>query len=188
MLAALAGGRGQRFVLWSRIPAAGEPLSLPLPAWALGALAAAAIVAGAALRFAALDSVPEPMWVDDVSLIRPALALRGAPADFANAVRAAPFGVPKPYGSVGVLYLEGYRAVLRLWGATVFGVRLPSALAGAASLVTAALLGRALLPAGGGALAALILAGLRWHLILSRWGWNAIVHAGPRRPTSLPAP
>jgi ABC-type nitrate/sulfonate/bicarbonate transport system permease component len=59
----------------------------------------------------------------------------------------------------------------------VFGVRFPSALAGAASLVTAALLGRALLPSGGGALAALILAGLRWHLILSRWAWVMIVLA-----------
>ncbi len=83
----------------------------------------------------------------------------------------------RPYGSVGVLYLEGYRALLRLSGTTVLGVRLPSALAGAASLVTAALLGRALLPAGGGMLAVLVLAGLRWHLILSRWAWNMIVLA-----------
>jgi hypothetical protein len=179
VLAALAGGAAAgAFVLWSRIPAAGEPLRpLPLPAWALGVLAAAAIVTGAALRFAALDSVPETLWIDDVSLIRPALALRGAPSDFANAVRAAPFGVPKPYGSVGVLYLEGYRAALRLWGTTVFGVRFPSALAGVASLVTAALLGRALLPSGGGALTALVLAGLRWHLILSRWAWVMIALA-----------
>src|SRR5262249_29436842 len=159
-------------------PAAGAPLRpLPLSAGLLGALTAAAIVAGAALRFAALDRVPEAMWIDDVSLIRPALALTGAPSDFADALRPAPFGVPRPYGSVGVLYLEGYRAVLHLWGTTVFGVRFPSALAGVASLVTAALLGRALLPSGGGALAALILAGLRWHLILSRWAWVMIVLA-----------
>jgi hypothetical protein len=39
------------------------------------------------------------------------------------------------------------------------------------------LLARALLPRGGGALAALVLAGLRWHLLLSRWAWNAIVLA-----------
>jgi hypothetical protein len=45
------------------------------------------------------------------------------------------------------------------------------------SLVTGTLLARALLPPGGGALAALILAGLRWHLILSRWAWNMIVLA-----------
>jgi hypothetical protein len=179
VLAALAGAAAAAaFLLFRRIPAAGAPLCpLPLPAWTLGALAAAAIVAGAALRFVALDRVPEAMWVDDVSVIRPALALRGAASDFADAIRAAPFGVSRPYGSVGVLYLEGYRAALRLWGTTVFGVRFPSALAGVASLVTAALLGRALLPSGGGALAALILAGLRWHLILSRWAWVMIALA-----------
>ncbi len=179
VLAALAGGAAAgAFLLWSRIPSASAPLRpLPLSAGALAALTAAAILSGAALRFAALDRVPAVMWIDDVSLIRPALALRGAPSDFVDAVRPAPFGVAHPYGSVGVLYLQGYRAALRLWGTTVFGVRFPSALAGAASLVTAALLGRALLPAGGGALAALILAGLRWHLILSRWAWNMIVLA-----------
>ena len=126
---------------------------------------------------AALARVPEALWVDDLSLIQPALQLEGAPSDFADAIRATPYGVPRPYGSIGVLYLEGYRAALRLSGTTVLGVRLPSALAGAASLVTAALLGRALLPAGGGMLTALILAGLRWHLILSRW---ALQHDRPR--------
>ncbi|MEP6994164.1 MAG: glycosyltransferase family 39 protein [Acidobacteriota bacterium] len=177
--AALAGGLAAgAFLLWSRMPSASAPLSpLPLRRGAVTALAAAAIVAGAALRFAALARVPEVLWVDDLSLIRPALALRAAPADFADATRVVPFGVAKPYGSVGVLYLEGYRACLRLFGTTVFGVRFPSALAGAVSLVTAALLGRALLPEGGGALAALILAGIRWHLILSRWAWNMIVLA-----------
>lgn len=177
--AALAGGvAAAGFLLWSRIPAAGEPLPpLALSAGTRAAVATAAILAGAALRFAALDSVPEPLWVDDVSLIRPALALRARPADFADATRDAPYGVAKPFGSVGVLYLQAYRASLRLWGTTVFGVRFPSALAGTVSLVTATLLGRALLPAGGGALAALILAGLRWHLILSRWAWVMIALA-----------
>ena len=175
--AALAGGlAAAAFLLWSRIRASAQPLEpLPLRRATLAALLAAAILAGVTLRFVALARVPELLWVDDVSLIRPALELRGRPADFANATRPAPYGVAKPFGTVGVLYLEGYRAALSLFGTTVFGVRFPSALAGAASLVTAALLGRALLPAGGGMLAALILAGLRWHLILSRWAWNMIV-------------
>jgi hypothetical protein len=56
-------------------------------------------------------------------------------------------------------------------------VRFVSAAAGVLSLVTALALGRALLPKGGGALAALALAGMRWQLLLSRWGWNAIVLA-----------
>jgi hypothetical protein len=74
-----------------------------------------------------------------------------------------------------VLYLEAYRAALLLFGTTVFGVRFLSAAAGVLSIATAMALGRALLPRGGGALAGLAVAGMRWHLILSRWAWNAIV-------------
>jgi hypothetical protein len=175
----LAGGAAATlFFAWARTPAATEPLApLPLRRATLIALSLAAVVVGTALRFWDLARVPEVLWVDDLSLIRPALELGGAPSDFADAIRATPYGVPRPYGSIGILYLEGYRAALRLSGTTVLGVRLPSALAGAASLVTAALLGRALLPAGGGMLTALILAGLRWHLILSRWAFNMIVLA-----------
>ncbi len=178
-VAATAGAAAAAlFLAWARTRAAAEPLApLPLRRATLVGIAVAALAAGAGLRFWELQRVPEPLWVDDLSLIRPALELSGAPADFADSVRATPFGVRRPYGSIGVLYLEGYRAILRLSGTTVLGVRLSSALAGTASLVTAALLGRALLPAGGGMLSALVLAGLRWHLILSRWAWNMIVLA-----------
>ena len=177
--AGAAGALGAAvFFAWARTRAAAEPLApLPFRGATLAALTLAAVTGGTALRFYELERIPEALWVDDLSLIQPALELTGAPRDFEDAIRATPYGVERPYGSVGVLYLEGYRAALRVAGTTVLGVRLPSALAGAASLVTAALLGRALLPAGGGMLAALVLAGLRWHLILSRWGWNMIVLA-----------
>jgi hypothetical protein len=177
---AAAGGAGvavsAALFLWSRTRAVREALpGLPLSAGALLLLAAAALLAGAAARFAALDRLPAALWVDDVSLIVPALSLQGGPRDFADPVRGVPFGLPQPYGSVGVLYLELYRAALLAFGTTVFGVRFLSAAAGVLSIATAMALGRALLPRGGGALAGLAVAGMRWHLILSRWGWNAIV-------------
>ena len=149
--------------------------AVPFSRSSLAGLAVAAFLAGTVLRLAFLEEVPFPLWTDDVSLIPAARALTGRPADFANAIRPAPFGVAKVYGTVGVLYLELYRASLSLFDSTVLGVRLPSALAGIASLATAALLGRELLPRGGGALTLLALAGLRWHLILSRWAWVAVV-------------
>jgi hypothetical protein len=165
-------------LLWGRTRAVREDLPrLPLSAGAIVLLAAAALSAGAAARFAALDRLPAVLWVDDVSLIVPALSLHGGLRDFADPVRGVPFGLPRPYGSVGVLYLELYRASLLLFGTTVFGVRFLSAAAGVLSIATAMALGRALLPRGGGALAGLVVAGMRWHLILSRWGWNAIVLA-----------
>ena len=149
-----------------------EPL--PLAPGALAAIAIAAVLAGSFLRLAGLDRVPVPLWVDDISLAPPTLELKGTWSDFADTIRPAPYGVSKPFGTVGVLYLEVRRAALELAGVSVLGVRLPAALAGCASIVTAGLLGRALLPAGGGALAALALSGMRWQLILSRWGWVAM--------------
>ena len=154
-----------------------EPVPLALARSSLIALAAVAILAGATLRVAGLASIPGPLWIDDLSEIAPALALRGAASDFAIWSYPVPFVPGEAGGSVGTLYLELYRASLSLFGTTVAGVRAPSALAGIVSLVTASLLGRALLPRGGGALTGLVLAGLRWHLILSRWAWNAIVLA-----------
>lgn len=176
--AAAGGLAGGLFFLWSRSRFSPDPPErLPFRRATLVLVALCAFAAGAFFRFARLDTVPVPLWVDDVSLIAPTLALEGSWHDFANAIRPAPYGVAEPFGSVGVLYLELYRACLKLAGATVFGVRLPSALAGTISVATAMLLGKTLLPRGGGALAGLALAGLRWNLILSRWGWNAIVLA-----------
>lgn len=177
--AACAGGlTAAAFLLLARRLSNGlSPVPLPIRGGALAAIAAAAIGLGTLARFVALERLPPSLWIDDISLINPALELKGVPGDFANAIRPAPSGVPKTYGSVGVLYLELYRGALLLFGTTVFGVRFLSAAAGVASLLTALALGRALLPRGGGTLAALILAGLRWSLLLSRWGWNAVVLA-----------
>ncbi len=152
-----------------------EPLALSKRS--LGGLALLALILGALFRFAALERLPSSLWIDDLSLVTPALELRGAPSDFVNAIRPAPYGVEKPYGSVGVLYLEGYRAALSKFGTTVLGVRFLAAAAGVCSIGTVYLLGRMLLPSGGGALAALAFAALRWNLLNSRWGWNAVVLA-----------
>jgi len=164
------------FSLWARTRPAKEPLaSLPIPTAALAALALAVLALGALARFAQLESLPAPLWVDDLSLIEPALALGGKLSDFGDPVRPSPYGTPTPYGTVGVLYLELYRAALLFFGTTVFGVRFLSAAAGVLSIATAMALGRELLPRGGGVPTGLAVAGMRWHLILSRWGWNAFV-------------
>jgi hypothetical protein len=154
-----------------------EAVPLPFQPRSLALFSAGAVVLGTAVRFAALGRIPDSLFLDDVSLIDPTLALAGSWGDFADAIRPVPFGVPKLFGTVGVVYLEAFRQALRAFGTTVFGLRFLSAFAGAASIVTAGLLARSLLPRGGGTLAAVALAGLRWHLILSRWGWNMIVLA-----------
>jgi hypothetical protein len=175
---AVAAFAGAGLLLWARRPASAlPPAPLPLSRRALAAIAGAALLIGTVVRFAGLSRTPDVLFLDDVSLVPPTLALSGSLGDFSDAIRPVPFGVKKLFGTVGVLYLEAFRASLMAFGTTVFGLRFLSAAAGALSLVTAGLLARSLLPRGGAALAVLALAGLRWHLILSRWGWNMIVLA-----------
>ncbi len=165
--AALAG----IFSIWAGSRSAREDLSpIPFRRTTLVLLAGAAIAAGAVLRLAALDRVPWPVFIDESSFIAPALQLEGRWCDFRDSIRPAPYRA-KPFTMVGVLFLEGLRLSLRHFGATVYAVRIPAAVGSAVSIVTAGLLGWMLLPAGGGALAAITLAGLRWHLNLSRWAW-----------------
>jgi hypothetical protein len=164
------------FRLWSRTELARSQLApLPFRRGTLVALTAAALLSGVALRGAWIASLPIPFLEDEVNLIGPSLALSGTSRDFADAIRPIPYGRKDPHEVVGVLYMRLLRTCLRASGATIVGLRLPSLLGGALSLVTAGLLGRALLPAGGGALTVLVLAGLRWHAILSLSGWQSIL-------------
>lgn len=145
----------------------------PLSRTALVTISVVAVVTGTFLRIAWLAD-PPPLFSDEVTLISPTLALEASLRDFLPPYRGVPYGIEKPWGSVGVVYLEVFRGALRTFGVNAAGLRVTSVFGGVASLLTAALLARALLPAGGGALAALVLAGLRWHLIMSSWGWVAI--------------
>ena len=170
--AAAAGG----FFLWSRswltaVPPGALPFSRRGTVW----LAAVALCAGVFLRAVWLAAFPIPFIEDEINLVAPTLALSGTWRDFSDAIRPIPYGVADPHMMIGVLYMKLFRLSLEQFGATMTGVRMLSFCGGVLSLATAALLGRALLPRGGGALTVLVLAGLRWHLILSRWGWHSIV-------------
>jgi hypothetical protein len=168
------------FAWFEETQAARDPLEpLPFRRRTLAALTLAAVAAGTALRFADLAGRPPSSLLDDLTLIAPTLELNGSFRDFLRPLRAAPYGVEKPFATVGVLYLELSRWSLGLWGTTLTGIRFPAAFAGSLSILTGALLGRTLLPRGGGTLAALILAGLRWHLIVSSWSWAVAIVVVP---------
>jgi len=110
--AAVGGLAAGALLFWSRTSLARRPLEpLPLSASALALLAVSAVLLGTLLRFVALERLPNVLWLDDVSLIAPTLEFRGEVSDFRDAVRPAPYGVPRPYGSVGVLYLTTVTAV-----------------------------------------------------------------------------
>lgn len=172
--AAVLAAAGFRLFASSRL--ARERLeALPLSKGVLAAVAAAALLVGIAARAVWIGSLPIPFLEDEVNLITPALALSGTPRDFADSIVAIPLGRKDPHEMIGVAYLELLRSSLRAFGATVTGLRLPSVLGGALSLVTAGLLGRSLFPAGGGTAAVLVLAGLRWHVVLSLSGWHSVL-------------
>ncbi len=182
-LGAVAAGAAvaYRAFAWFEGTRAGrDPLeALPFRRGTLVALTLAAVVAGTALRFADLAGRPPSSLLDDLTLIAPTLELDGSFRDFLRPLRAAPYGGGKAFATVGVLYLELSRWSLGLWGTTLTGIRFPAALAGSLSILTGALLGRTLLPRGGGTLAALVLAGLRWQLIISRWSWAVAIVVVP---------
>jgi len=173
--ATIAGGlTAAALSRWSGARAlAGDLPALPLSRLALVPIGGAALAAGALARFLWLDRLPPVLWVDELVPIAPALGLRGAWSDFHDAIRV--LAIDRPIHAMsGVAYLELYRVSLKVFGVTVEGIRFPSAAAGVLSLITGACLGRALLPRGGATLTLLVLAGLRWHVIFSRWGWNAM--------------
>lgn len=165
------------FFLWSRTNRSSDPLEpIPLRRKTLCLVTLAALIFGVMVRFVWLDRVPPTIWTDEIVPVRPSLALKGNWHDLADAVRMLP-GDGGGYAVAGVLYLEAYRYMLHSFGTTLFAIRFPGALAGALSLVTAMLLARALLPRGGATVAGLVLAGLRWQLILSRFAWNVMALA-----------
>ncbi len=174
--ATAGGAAGALFLLWSRSRLAAPVLRrFPASPRTTTSIAVAALAVGVFLRVAFLGRLPIPFTNDEVNLITPALELTGTLRDFANSIRGIPYGVPDPHEMMGVAYLYLLRASLGVFGPTVVGLHAVSALGGVLSLFTAAALGRALLPRGGAALTCLVLAGLRWHLILSLRGWHAIV-------------
>jgi len=166
---------GTIVLLRGRPAMADPPPALELSRTALGLLAAISLLLGAAIRLRALEQIPFSLFHDELLLLPATLELTGGAGDFRDSIRTVLDDAGRSSGSVGVLYLEAFRAMIAVFGTTVLGVRMLSAAGGLLSLATGTLLGAAFLPAGGATLAAAILAGLRWHLILSRWGWNMIV-------------
>jgi len=174
--AAAGGAAAGLFRLWSHTPGAARRLLLfPASPRATALIAFGALTIGILLRIAFIGRLSIPFTDDEVTLITPALALTGTLRDFANSILGVPYGAPNPHAMMGVLYLYLLRGSLAIFGPTVVGLRSLSALGGVLSLFTAAALGRALLPRGGAALTCLVLAGLRWHLILSLRGWHTIL-------------
>jgi len=175
---AFAGGLAAGgFLLWQRLRAVRNPAPpLPFRRATLAAVAVAALIFGASVRLAWLDRIPSAVWYDEIAAVHPMPTLSGRWTDFRDALRAMPYDDP-PRTAAGVLYLEFFRCVWNAVGPGMTALRLPGALEGILSLVTAYLLARRFLPKGGATVAILVLAGLRWQIIMARFGWNTLALA-----------
>jgi hypothetical protein len=164
------------FFLWSRTPAStADTQPLPLSRNTLRLIAGTALCFGVLARFAWLDSIPPTLWIDELAPVRPSLALKGNVADLADPIRMMRISTDSSsYTVTSVVQLEAYRFLLHRLGTTILSIRFPAALAAALLLLTTMLLARTLLPQGGAAVAGVILAGLRWQLIMGRFAWNVL--------------
>lgn len=115
------------------------------------------------LRTYRIDSIPPGIYVDETNGALDALYINEGRSD-------SPFGLGW-YGTPnGYLYYMG--GVFKLFGATWAGLKFASLLPAILTIPAVYLVGRLLFGPGAALAAMLIMAVSRWHLSMSRWGWN----------------
>ncbi|HET92370.1 MAG TPA: hypothetical protein ENN99_16770 [Chloroflexi bacterium] len=154
------------FVPAFSIPAAGARLSGWLRAHWLEVVGIAALLAATLLvRAVGLEHIPANLGGDEGTQGVAALELMGPP--LGNPFSTGWFGVP-------TMSFLAYGVSIRVWGASVAGLRALSALVGTAAVLTTFLLARELWGRGVAWGAAVLLAFSHYHLHFSRLGSNQI--------------
>jgi len=135
------------------------------PAWLEIALFLAMSALAVFLRVYRLDEIPPGIFLDETNAATDALRiLEGS--------RMTPFGTGW-YGTPS-LYIYYMAGMFRLFGPTYFTLRAVSILPAVLTVLAVYPLGRLLFGVPGGLAAMALLAANRWHLTMSRWGWNEI--------------
>ncbi|MCO6451535.1 MAG: glycosyltransferase family 39 protein [Caldilineales bacterium] len=133
--------------------------------WVEAILLIAIIVAAIFFRVYKLDSVPPGIFVDETNAALDALRiLEGHPIDF--------FGTGWFETPNGFVYLQSI--FFRLFGTTVFAIKVQSLLPGILTVLALYFLGREMFGVRPALFATAFLAFNRWHLNMSRWGWNEV--------------
>ncbi len=135
-------------------PSAGEVIAV------LGIL-----LIGVALRTYRLDTIPPGIFVDETNAAGDALRIL-------DGWQASPFGVgwfETPLGYV--YYMAG---LIKLFGPTYYTLKLVSLIPAVLTLVAFYPLARTLFGPRVALVALALLAFNRWHMTMSRWGWNEV--------------
>lgn len=144
-------------------PRSGVRVDLPTPVYL--ALIALVGMLGLALRVVDLDTIPPGLHFDQAANGLLSLQILGG---------QRPLFFPS-YAGREALFMYVIAWLSALIGPGIVALRLASALCGAATVVTLALLGATLFGRRVGVIAAAILAGLYWHLHVSRLGERTIM-------------
>jgi 4-amino-4-deoxy-L-arabinose transferase-like glycosyltransferase len=143
--------------------AEGPPLAKPFPRWleVTGFLAIA--VLAVALRVYKIDSIPAGIYVDETNGALDALYLLQGRPD-------SPFGTGW-YGTPS-LYTYYMAGVFKVGGVGWLSLKAVSLIPAVLTVLALYPLGRLMFGPLGGLSAMAFMAASRWHLSMSRWGWN----------------
>ena len=125
----------------------------------------AVIAVGAGLRIYRLDTIPPGIFVDETNAAGDALRIL-------DGWRASPFGVGWFETPLGYIYYMA--GLIKLFGPTYYTLKAASLIPALLTLPALYLLGRELFGPRVALAALAFLAFNRWHMTMSRWGWNEV--------------
>ncbi|HSL44293.1 MAG TPA: PA14 domain-containing protein [Anaerolineales bacterium] len=135
----------------------------PRARWLEAAVFALILILAIFLRTYRFDSIPPGIYVDETNAGLDALyILEGRDV--------SPFGTGW-YGTPNA-FLYYMAGIIKVFGASWFSLKLASLIAAILTVPAAYLLGRLMFGPLAGLSAMALLATSRWHLSMSRWGWN----------------
>ncbi len=137
----------------------------PLWTWQEIAAVVGVIAVGVALRVYRLDAIPPGIFVDETNAAGDALRIL-------DGWRASPFGVGWFETPLGYIYYMA--GLIKLLGPTYETLKIASLIPAILTLPALYLLGRELFGPRVALVALAFLAFNRWHMTMSRWGWNEV--------------
>ncbi len=137
----------------------------PFPGRAEWVLAGVLIALGIFLRVYRLSTIPPGIFVDETNAAGDALRLM-------DGWRGSPFGVG--WYETPLLYAYYLAGLFRLLGTTYITLKVASLIPAVLTLMAFYFLGRDLFGRATGITALAFLVFNRWHLTMSRWGWNEL--------------
>jgi hypothetical protein len=137
----------------------------PIPRWLEIALFVFILGLAVFLRVYQLDSIPTGIYVDETNGAIDALGILDG--NHASPFKTGWYGTPNGY----IYFMAG---MLKLFGVNYFTLKAISVIPAILTVAAIFPLGRMMFGPLGGLSAMLLLAVSRWHLSLSRWGWNEL--------------